>query len=316
MSKQPNAKPARSWFLSLLVVLALLPLAADQPPEIHKYTDIHAGAIVAGASAGTITLAAPSGNLSSTGGTILGNPVGSTLGSLTLEGKEGNTWAVSMGSVLPFLLSRVGGETLTVTAVDFQPSATRTGLFPHSGTTSKYFLGVTLSVGPNASTPHGIYSGSFLLVLNDTSKGGKRTTQAFTVTVRVEPVITLARTADLAFGDIFTASRAGKVVLSPSGGRVATGGLLLGSINPATAASFAVSGAPNTTYAILLPGSVTLTGPDGSMQVKDFTSSVDDSGLLSAAGKQPFSVGATLHVAADQPVGVYRGTFAVTVTYN
>jgi hypothetical protein len=210
----------------------------------------------------------------------------------------------------------VGGETLTVTAVDFQPSATRTGVFPHSGTTSKYFLGVSLNVGSSAITPQGIYTGSFLLVIADTSKGGKRTTQAFTVTVRVDPVITLAKTADLAFGDIFTGSRAGTVILSPAGGRIVTDGLRLGSVSPATAAGFAVSGAPNATYAILLPGATTLTGPDGSMQVTDFNSSVDSSGLLNAAGQQQFSVGATLHVAADQPVGVYRGTFTVTVTYN
>jgi hypothetical protein len=37
---------------------------------------------------------------------------------------------------------------------------------------------------------------------------------------------------------------------------------------------------------------------------------------LDAAGNDTFNVGATLVVGANQPSGVYSGTFDVTVAYN
>jgi hypothetical protein len=203
-----------------------------------------------------------------------------------------------------------------VTAAPFEPSTTNTGVFPHSGTTAKFFLGATIAVGTSATTPQGTYLGSVLFRLRDTSRNGKESTKVFTVTARVDPVITLSSSSGLGFGDIYAGTNAGKVVLSPDGIRNATGGLVLGDNAAVSAAAFTVRGAPYATYAIILPSSIILTGPSGSMQVSRFISSPEDSGFLDEAGQQRLNVGATLSVDAHQPDGDYRGTFAVTVIYN
>jgi hypothetical protein len=305
----------RALLRGFLLVAGLLPLGAQQTPVINKFSDLNAGAILAGASAGTATLNSPSGTRSSTGGTAIGTSVGVMLGSLTLTGRPGNSWAINAGSTIPFTLTRAGGGTLTVTAVDFEPSATNTGTFPASGTTSMFYLGVAMNVGSSATSPQGLYTGSFSLLLRDTSNN-RSSTASFTVTVRVDPVITLTKTANLSFGDVFAGASAGTVVLSPAGARSTTGGLLLGNLSPAGAAAFTVTGAANATYAVALPASITLTGPAGTLLVSPFTSTPSLTGLLSPGGLQQLQVGATLNVAANQADGDYSGVFAVTVTYN
>lgn len=286
-----------------------------QTPVINKFSDINAGAILAGAAAGTATLNSPSGTRSSTGGTAIGTSIGVALGTLTLTGKAGDAWAINAGSGIPFNLTRAGGGTLTVTAVDFEPSTTNTGTFPASGTTPMFYLGVAITVGASATTPQGVYTGSFSLRLTDSSNG-RSSTQTFTVTVKVDPVITLTKLSNLSFGDIFAGPSAGTVVLSPAGVRTTTGGLLLGNLSAVSAASFTVNGAANASYAIALPASILLTGPAGTMLVSPFSSSPSPSGLLNAAGQQQLNVGATLNLAANQADGDYSGTFAVTVAYN
>lgn len=79
----------------------------------------------------------------------------------------------------------------------------------------------------------------------------------------------------------------------------------------------------------LPPGPVSLTkAGGGSMALGSFvlsspstsfvrTLTTDASGLAGAgAGSAVFSVGATLTVGANQPAGVYNGTYPVTVQYN
>lgn len=289
---------------------------AAQPPAINRYSNISVGPILAGSSPGTIILNAPDGTRGSSGGASLGASMGVTLGSCTLTGSAGHTWAIQVSSAIPFSLTRPGGGTLSVTAVDFEPSSTKTGVFPSGGTTPMYYLGVTLSVGANGSTPQGTYTGSFTLLLDDTSKGGKSSTTTFSVAVQVVPVITLTKTADLKFGDIFAGPSAGTVTLSPTGARSATGGLFLGNLSPIGAAAFTVNGAANATYAILLPASITMTGPAGTMLLSPFTSTPGGSGQLSVSGTQQLRIGGTLNVAANQPDGNYAGTFSVTTVYN
>lgn len=304
----------RSLALGVLLAALGVPLGAA-PPAINRFSNVNAGAVLAGASGGTTTLQSPSGSRSSTGGTALGTSVGVTLGSCTFTGPPGDTWSVKVSSALPFRLTRTGGGSLVVTAVDIQPGLT--GSFPAGGTTALSYLGVTFTVGTSASTPQGTYRGSFNLVVDDTSKGGKPSPPtAFTVSVRVDPVITLAKTADLRFGAVFAGPVAGTVILSPAGVRTVTGGLILGSLSPVGAAALVVNGSANATYAILLPASSTLTGPAGTMQITAFSSLPGSSGLLSAAGMQQLLIGGTLNVVASQPDGDYSGTFPVTVTYN
>jgi len=306
----------RALALGLLMAAAQLSLFAQKTPVINRITDIDLGLILAGSSAGTITLNPLDGSRSSSGGASLGTSAGVRRGSYTLTGKAGDTWVVRVISAFPISLAGPMGGRLTMRTVDFEPSNTKTGVFPAGGTTPMFYLGATLSVGTTASTPQGTYTGFFTLEVRDTSPGGKTSTQSFSVKVRVDPVITLTKTADLSFGDIFAGPTAGTVILSPAGSRSATGGLLLGNLSAAGAAVFTVHGAANATYAILLPASITMTGPAGTMLVSPFTSTPGPSGRLSASGTQQLRVGATLNVMVNQADGDYAGTFSVTTVYN
>lgn len=301
----------RSVLLSGSTMLAF----TQATPVINKFTDINVGSLVAGASAGTVVLNSPSGARVATGGTSLGATAGTSLGSLTLSGKKGDGWLVSAGSAIPFTLTGSSGGTMTATAVDFEPSATGTGTFPASGTTGYYYLGVTLSVGSSGTTPPGTYSGSFALRVTDTNNG-RTSTATFNVLAKVDPVITLAKLTDLSFGDVFMSPTAGTVVLTPAGARSATGGVTLGSLSPSGAATFTVTGAASTTYAITLPASITLSIPGNTLTVSSVTSTPSLTGVLDASGNQTLAVGGTLNVAANQADGNYAGTFNVTVAYN
>jgi len=83
-----------------------------------------------------------------------------------------------------------------------------------------------------------------------------------------------------------------------------------------SAASFRVSGEPNTAYSITLPVACTLSRAGNSMTVDGFASNPDGSGNLGPLGAQTVLLGATLHLSASQPSGAYAGSYAVTVAYN
>jgi hypothetical protein len=130
--------------------------------------------------------------------------------------------------------------------------------------------------------------------------------------------ITLSNSESLAFGK-FAAGTGGSVLVSTSGARSATGGVVLLSSGPGAAARFQVSGDANLTYAITLPAndSASLTNGSGqSMSLTDFSSSPASTGQLNAMGSQTLSVGARLNVGANQPSGSYSGSFVVYVDYN
>ena len=134
---------------------------------------------------------------------------------------------------------------------------------------------------------------------------------------RIVPTITLAKSADLNFGDVVAGASLGTVVMTSASARSATGGTTLGNANGAAAAGFNVGGQASATYAITLPGAASTISDGGghTMTVDTWTGS-KATGTLSGAGADTFTVGATLHVGANQVAGTYTGTFSVTVAYN
>jgi hypothetical protein len=122
--------------------------------------------------------------------------------------------------------------------------------------------------------------------------------------------------SELGFGQTVATASPGTVTVSWSGGRVAAGGSVLGNGLAVSAASFRVSGEPNTAYSITLPIACTLSRAGSSMTVDGFASNPDGSGNLGPLGAQTVLLGATLHLSASQPSGAYSGSYAVTVAYN
>jgi hypothetical protein len=122
--------------------------------------------------------------------------------------------------------------------------------------------------------------------------------------------------SDLGFGQLVASASSGTVTVAWSGGRTSAGGSVLGSGMAVSAASFRVTGEPNTDYSITLPTACTLTRAGSSMTVDGFTSSPGGSGNLGPLGAQTVLLGATLHLSSSQPAGAYSGSYAVTVAYN
>lgn len=134
----------------------------------------------------------------------------------------------------------------------------------------------------------------------------------------VSPLL-ISSTQPLAFGK-FAAGPGGAVTVNPSGGRSASGGVVLVSAGGGSAAQFTVSGDPSASYSISLPtnGTVALVNGGGQgMAVNGFSSSPNTAGQLSpVGGTQTIVVGATLSVGPNQPPGSYSASFNVSVDYN
>ncbi len=131
--------------------------------------------------------------------------------------------------------------------------------------------------------------------------------------------ITIAKVADISFGNVAVKSDAGgTVVMDTEGVTTKTGDVTLpATAGTVTAASFTVEGEAGYTYAITLPVSATITDAISSttMELSDFQSSPSGTGTLTA-GTETLKVGATLTVGAGQTSGAYTGSFDVTVNYN
>jgi hypothetical protein len=131
--------------------------------------------------------------------------------------------------------------------------------------------------------------------------------------------MTVAKTADLAFGKLVPGGIAGTVTLSPAGVRSASGVILFAQGVEATGrrAEFTVSGGPaNTSCNIGLPadGVIALTGGGSTMVLNSFTSVPSGSIMLDGAGAGTIHVGGTLTVGGAQVAGPYASAFTVSVT--
>lgn len=143
--------------------------------------------------------------------------------------------------------------------------------------------------------------------------------QSATSTIRVEVesrAITLANVAGLNFGKILPYGSAGAVTVFSNGTYSASNAFISDATN-IQASAWSVTGIPGAPFAVTLPTSVTISNGTENMTVNNFTrtgGSLPQN--LDAAGNASFNVGARLNVGANQPAGIYSGTFNVTVNYN
>lgn len=125
----------------------------------------------------------------------------------------------------------------------------------------------------------------------------------------------ISKKTDLYFGTIAPSlTQADEVTVAADGSRQC-GPALTCLTADHTAAAFAVTGEADAVYTVSLPSGIEISNGKGdSMKVYDFASS-KDSGTL-ASGRDDFTVGGKLAVAALQPAGQYTGTFTVAVEYQ
>lgn len=124
-----------------------------QPLSVVKTADLDFGTLVAGTTAGTVTVNPASGARSTTGGTVT---VASASSSATFQatGLVNRLYIVALGA--PPLLTNGSGGTMPVTALALDGPTTR--LFP-AGNVATLRVGGTLSVAANQ--PSGDYAGTF-----------------------------------------------------------------------------------------------------------------------------------------------------------
>ena len=129
--------------------------------------------------------------------------------------------------------------------------------------------------------------------------------------------ITISKSIDLSFGDLAVNALPGTIVLTPAGGRTASGGVSLPAITGSvTAAEFTVSGTSGYLYTFSVPViPTTVSNGIDNMTINNFTS--NSTGTLTG-GTETVNVGATLNVGGSISTGLYTSTtpFQVTVNYN
>ena len=128
--------------------------------------------------------------------------------------------------------------------------------------------------------------------------------------------LTLANTQPLSFGTFVAGD--GRITVDPSGARYASGGVVLLSSGPGSAAHFLLTGDADATYSVQLPadGVVLLVNGAYEMPLNVFTGNPGLAGQLSPSGTQVLAVGARMDVQNGQPAGEYAGSFEVVVDYN
>jgi hypothetical protein len=147
------------------------------------------------------------------------------------------------------------------------------------------------------------------------SQVGASATADATATI-ITPIAISHSGADLSFGNVAVNTNPGTVVLTPLGGRSATGGCTLpAGAGTVTAAGFTVTGVAGVVYTITLPASVVITDGTNNMTVNTFTSDPTPTGTLTG-GTSALSVGATLNVSGSQVAGIYTSAAPFTVTVN
>lgn len=157
--------------------------------------------------------------------------------------------------------------------------------------------------------------------------------QSTTGTIRttIVPRLSLAKSADLDFGQIMASSTAaGSVTVTPTGSRSAGGGATLAG-GTVTAGQFTGFGTRNQLVVFSFGSpSVTLTRINGpqTMTADTFTLGASTSGglnqlgnsgrwrIVSTDGTFTLPVGATLRVGANQAPGEYEGTYTLTAVYQ
>lgn len=128
--------------------------------------------------------------------------------------------------------------------------------------------------------------------------------------------------AGLRFGQFVSPATAGTITIDPFGTVTTSGGMVGADAFSQTGAgrgnaTFAVNGNVNAAFSVKISNNIQLASGANRMKVNVFTGNVvGGAGVLDASGSYTLTVGATLSVNANQPVGSYSGTYSVTVTYQ
>lgn len=172
----------------------------------------------------------------------------------------------------------------------------------------------------------GIYFTGLLLLLAGGNSVFAQAIEPATATgdiyAEIIPVFSASQLAPLNFGKFSPGAEGGELIISPQNTVSVLGGVYRGG-GMHNAASFYVSGDIDATYSVSLPSEpVVITNTENAKtMLVDNWISVPNEGMGTGQlldGFQVVFVGATLKVGtlADNPVGIYTGSYRVTFDFN
>lgn len=128
--------------------------------------------------------------------------------------------------------------------------------------------------------------------------------------------LTLTRVDDLKFGTVVSSSASGSVSVSADGsGRTVTGGVTPVASDPGARAMFAGAGSMGEQVSLFLAPPASL--KDGFGNAMPVAMNLETTSVLIDSTRAFFvGVGGTVTVGANQPDGIYSGTFTVLAQYN
>ena len=128
--------------------------------------------------------------------------------------------------------------------------------------------------------------------------------------------LTLTKISDLDFGTVVTSSTTGTVSIAADGsGQSVTGGVTAVASAPGFRAQFAGAGTPSEQVSLFLGPPATIKDVNGNSM--PISMSLETNSVTIDATRAFFvGVGGTVSVGANQPDGVYTGTFTVLAQYN
>lgn len=156
----------------------------------------------------------------------------------------------------------------------------------------------------------------FASIISNQANAQNSATGSAEASVTLITPISIQKDTDMSFGTFVSSAVPGTITMTPAGAVSAAGGVTQISGGTISAAAFTVSGETDQTYAITLPGAVSLTGTvEGDiLSLDNFTSTPENSGVIGTDAT--VSVGGTLTVPANSKAGLYTGSFDVVVNYN
>jgi hypothetical protein len=164
-----------------------------------------------------------------------------------------------------------------------------------------------------------VLSAALVMTVVAFAQGNPTASATATASANIIQPLQIAKTADLAFGNIASGTADGTVVIAVDGSRTSTGGVtLIEAGNVSNAASFDITGYADASFTIEVPASIVIETEGGAdqMTVNNFVSSLGADSVLDVNGEATLEVGATLNVSAQQAAGLYSGSFDVIVAYN
>jgi hypothetical protein len=128
--------------------------------------------------------------------------------------------------------------------------------------------------------------------------------------------LTLTKINDLDFGTVISSSSSGTVSIAADGtGQSVTGGVTPVASAPGAVGQFAGAGTPNEQVSLFLAPPASL--KDGNGNSLPISMNLDATSVVIDATRAFFvGVGGTVTVGANQPDGLYSGTFTVLAQYN